>query len=213
MDISEFLVCNYRDFEDEIMSGPKNALYSYLNPQNFQVYSDIVPNSSIDIFYRIDGVFTIFLLRSLIFNADVTVKRQSFDFTSIADCFFSHCVGRKLKIFAAGGSVEDNYKFIINIQARYPGLDIQGLDGYCSKEVLSQSIRSYKPDVLLFGLGNGKQEVWGCWAVEQFGLPVFTCGAFISQTAKRGGSGSIYCGTCAMRFRSLTTHRYCSTDS
>lgn len=186
MHLSKFLQKNHCDYEIAVKSGTiyDNYLFSYINPENIYLYE-----SSLDlniIKYRVDGMFTIFLL-NLIFplNEDAR-KRQSFDFTSVADLMFKKCSSDRKRIAVIGGTENDVVTFCNMIQKKYPKLNICCyMDGYQSDTNMIKTINDNNPDVLLLGLGTIKQEKFGHSIIKNkiMNGPVFTCGAFISQTA------------------------------
>ncbi len=71
-------------------------------------------------------------------------------------------IGRSVYLLGAGKGVAEQAK--IKMEAKYPGLKIVGVhDGYFDAEEekkIIEEINNLKPDILLVGLGLGKQEKW-----------------------------------------------------
>jgi UDP-N-acetyl-D-mannosaminuronic acid transferase (WecB/TagA/CpsF family) len=135
------------------------------------------------------------LMQLLIFlKTGRLIKKVNFDFSGIASDFFSYCstLPEGQKIFFCGGSKTDNFEYIDFIKASYPNLTdrIYGMDGFVEeKRIIDEAINC---DIVVLGLGSPKQEI----IAEQILLinnkvKVYTCGAFITQTAD-SGSGRFY---------------------
>lgn len=135
------------------------------------------------------------LMQLLIFlKTGRLIRKVNFDFSGIATDFFSYCstLPEGQKIFFCGGSKTDNFEFIDLVKAAYPNLSdrIYGIDGFIEEKRIINEAINY--DIVVLGLGSPKQEV----TAEQILLinnkvKVYTCGAFITQTAN-SGSGRFY---------------------
>ena len=168
----------------------KNGLvpgaYIYVNPFNYfflRKRLDILPR----MFYRVDGIFLISILK-LFLSRVTTFFRQSFDMTSLAPIILGHCSNHQLKVFVAGGKVGEAERFVEIMGERFSGIEWVGLtSGYGNEEDIIKEILQSNADVALLGLGNIKQEsVAGELARLNPAGRFFTCGAFISQTARSG---------------------------
>lgn len=156
----------------------------YLNPRNVDF---ILCKLSLDkVSYRVDGIYFTTLLNAL-FPLSNRRKRQSFDFTSLAGPCFKSFQESKARLFVAGGTEEEVRRFSLIVTERYPQLNIVGVcSGYLEYDAVLTQVDKCDAEVVLLGLGNIKQEMFGSRLVSDKEIPVFTCGAFISQTAKSG---------------------------
>ena len=186
----DFINNNYKDFLG-IFSEKKiyPALYLYLNPRNIDY---ILNRLSLDrTVYRTDGIYLTSLLNT-IFPIEKGRNRQSFDFTSLANPFFKRLSRTDEKLFMAGGGIEEVRDFVDIVRDLYPGINIVGYcSGYEGFQKIEEKVENLSPNVIMLGLGNIKQEEYGNLLVDRFNIPVFTCGAFISQTA-RSKNGEYY---------------------
>ncbi|SDR99595.1 N-acetylglucosaminyldiphosphoundecaprenol N-acetyl-beta-D-mannosaminyltransferase [Halopseudomonas xinjiangensis] len=114
------------------------------------------------------------------------IRRVSFDFSSIARDVFEYASRNGKSIYFIGGTAAEVDRFVAKIRLRYPDLKISGhRDGYWDGnllfEVLEKTI-SASPDIVVAGLGAGKQEQFLSLLQDQgfFGTG-FTCGGFIRQ--------------------------------
>jgi len=121
------------------------------------------------------------------------VSRVSFDFTSIAPLVFGHAEQHRKRVFLLGATPRELGQFIRKIRARYPELIIAGREhGYFRKDETSrvvQSVLDSRADLLIVGLGAGRQEAFIRQAKRQgFRGVAFSCGAFIRQEAMADGT-------------------------
>ena len=188
-----FLTENYINVMDYLEKhNVRKGLFIYVNPFNyfyFRNQPDLMKISK----YRMDGFFVNTLV-SRFCGLKGTGVRQSFDMTSLAPKIFDYCSRKELSIFFAGGKVGDVEKFIDKIRPLYPDLKIAGhCSGYLDGEDIIEKVKLSQANVVVLGLGNIKQESVGYQLFCQYEALVFTCGAFISQTANsEAGEGSYY---------------------
>lgn len=156
----------------------KNKVYSFIGFVNFL-------KISIEILQKINWVVDGSVL-SLIFKFQgVNTKKNSFDFSGVADIIFKWVVENNYKIHFIGGSKTESTNFKKIIKAKYPIINISTQDGYDSlKEFSFKSLSDV--NICVYGLGSPNQEILAIRNKHNFDYS-FTCGAFITQTAKSGG--------------------------
>lgn len=166
--------------------GASERCIIYINPFNYFALRCSGVNFG-QVFYRVDGFFARSIISAL-FKPAAPLLRQSFDMTSLAPEVLTSCERSGWKVFFAGGSAEHIEKFVSKIRVRFPRLLVCGYcDGYETEETIIEKVKAARPDVVVLGLGNIKQEYVAIRAFEQYRALYFTCGAFISQTAKSSG--------------------------
>ncbi|MDB3890699.1 WecB/TagA/CpsF family glycosyltransferase [Gammaproteobacteria bacterium] len=163
----------------------KPLLYFYINPQNFRLVRDNIGRFMGNSVYRVDGLYVSFLLKRIWPQVFRDIKRQSFDFTSLANSFFGHVLENKKLVISYGGSENDAKIFNNVIKSRYKGINLISYHGYLSDNQIMKDIKFQSPDLIMLGLGNIRQECLGLAIIEELQIPTFTCGAFITQTARR----------------------------
>lgn len=159
----------------------------YVNGGNYEQIRSALPALQ-NTRYQVDSIFFFFLFRSLI-RSKYLRKRQCFDFSGFADGLFKYCGDRRLRVFVAGGTAHDIKVFTTKLRTAYSEINFCGQShGYIGNEEILESIKSAQPDMIILGLGNGRQEEF---AVQVSNAcpesSVFTCGGFISQTAASQG--------------------------
>ncbi len=170
---------------------PRKGLFIYLNPFNY-FYFRTTPEILNVAKYRMDGFFVNSFVTLVCGLKEVSI-RQSFDMTSLAPKIFDYCINNKLPIFFAGGKDGDVEMFVQKILAIYPDLNVVGYcSGYHPDEVIISKIKASKSRVVVLGLGNIKQERTGLKLIKDYEALVFTCGAFISQTANSSANEGAY---------------------
>ena len=110
-------------------------------------------------------------------------KRVSFDTTSLAPALFARARSRKLTIALVGGAPHVAEQASAQVVAHFPGIQIIAtLDGYGDMAAKTSIIRQLRPDIVICGMGSGRQEVfllelkrqgWRGWG--------FTCGGYFDQ--------------------------------
>lgn len=183
MKIIRFLQTRYIDVVDEIgLNSIRGKIIIYVNPMNY-FYLRKNNNMLDKLYYRMDGIFFKTLVRLFLFQKK-NIKRQSFDFTGFANEIFSYAASKKLKIFIAGGTENENLLFQKKIKSCYTNILINGyINGYSSETDICKEIAAKTSDIVILGLGNIKQEKVACNLMVNENTTVFTCGGFISQTA------------------------------
>ena len=171
---------------EEILKGGK-GIYTFLNPVS---YLDALKHK--ELFTSFDCIFADggLLVKAIKIAYGATVKRRSFDMTSLAPIVFSYAAkaGKSVAIVATKQEMVE--KAVANLKKSFKGLNISYYrNGYFKGEQEmddeAKKIVSLHPDILIVGMGVIKQ--------EQFLLKVrnagyqgigFTCGGFIHQTAQ-----------------------------
>lgn len=183
--INKILLTDKQSVE-EILKGGK-GIYTFLNPVS---YLDALKHK--DLFSSYDGIFADggLLVKAIKMTYGPSVKRRSFDMTSLAPIVFSYAAktGKSVAIVATRQEMVE--KAVANLEKSFKGLNIcYYRNGYFKSEhemdEETKKIVTLHPDFLIVGMGIIKQ--------EQFLLKVrdagyqgigFTCGGFIHQTAQ-----------------------------
>ncbi|WP_417372178.1 WecB/TagA/CpsF family glycosyltransferase [Gelidibacter japonicus] len=164
-----------------------NTITAYVNLYNYLIFRqnpEIIKD--IDRF-TLDGILMVRILNLIGGSA----KRASPDFSSYFSEMFLFCEKFQKKLVFVGGSNSELVNFISQIEKSFPTLKIQGaLDGYFSDEesnIIAKDILDMRPDIVILGLGTPKQEIFAILLKSMgFNGNIYTCGAFISQTALKG---------------------------
>lgn len=156
---------------------------SFFNPVNY-VKSREFRVDGVDTFLS-DGIFSCAIFSLLGFKY---IKRFSFDFTSLAESFFKHCIANKLKVYLVGAKAEEIKNFKNLLSNEYPDLNVVGFsDGYLKDEGKRartlKHIGETKADVVICGMGCPLQEGFIVEAVQknQALKLAITCGGFFHQ--------------------------------
>lgn len=181
-------------------------VYTFLNPVS---YLDAVKFK--DLYSNFDGIFAdgslmVAFIRLFYFKK---VKRCSFDMTSLADELFNYCLKENKSIYIVASADEEVKKSVELIKENYDGINIIGFrSGYFASSTemniaAEEAVRS-NADFLIVGMGVIKQEQFLLNA-KNIGFKGigFTCGGFISQTAKNDNSIDYYpkwIDRCNLRF-------------
>lgn len=157
--------------------------YTFLNHTSFRNYVDNKYNSASISGYYIDGSILFWYL-NFILRAE-NVKRLSFDNASLAPKVFELYSDRS--IFILGASPAENIIYQDNFSSKYPHIDATFIHGYMSFEHYIERIQSCKtPKLVIVGLGSPKQEQFlELLSDKKVDCVAFTCGAYITQSAKR----------------------------
>ncbi|MGW9684612.1 WecB/TagA/CpsF family glycosyltransferase [Flagellimonas sp. 2504JD1-5] len=159
---------------------------SYLNIYNYMLLRrDPETVKNID-FFTLDGIMMILFLK-LFFQK--SFERKAPDFSSYFVRLFSEISKNNNTIGFVGGSKEDIKAFIRTVKLNYPKLQIlHAINGYYSNEqfVIDQLLNN-QPNVIIVGMGTPMQERF-LVRLKQRGFKggLYSCGAFISQTASKG---------------------------
>lgn len=122
-------------------------------------------------------------------------KRQSFDFTGVADIVLRESIRANRSILCIGGDKAESKVFRDKMKARYKTNDITTIDGYKSKEeiisLLDMEFKNKNARTVILGLGTPKQEDVllniNLDTIDSTVISILTCGGFISQTASSDG--------------------------
>lgn len=131
-----------------------------------------------------DGMLLALFLSSLTLKS---IKRFSFDFTSVADTVFRGCLENNKSIFLVGGTESQVVGFIGKVKSKYPELKVCGYSsGYFSSwDEKSDSIILSCPDVVIVSMGAGKQEKLAKLLFTKCSdISIYTSGGFIRQIAE-----------------------------
>lgn len=157
----------------------KNTVYSFIGFVNLLKISPSILN---DILWTVDGG----LMKEIFKIQGLNVEKSSFDYTGIADKIFIWVVENNYKIHFIGGSKTESLKFKKIIKAKYSNINITTQDGYDSLKGFNfKSLNDV--DICVYGLGSPQQEILAIKNKYNYDYS-FTCGAFITQTAKSGGN-------------------------
>lgn len=186
MSLLSMLKCGVVDVKHVFPSASARTIV-YLNPFTYNHFREhLIDIENVDSF-RVDGIFMTFVLRA--FGVRVP-ERQSFDLTSLAPYVFDKCVENNYKLYICGGSQSDIEKFIAWLRFSYPTINLCGFqNGYFSDDEIESFLKDVQmaaPDVVLLGLGGIKQESIASRLAPLVDSHIMTCGAFVSQTARRG---------------------------
>ncbi|MBZ0297273.1 MAG: WecB/TagA/CpsF family glycosyltransferase [Anaerolineae bacterium] len=166
----------------------EKGIISYVNVYNYiQLRKSPYLVKSIN-YFTLDGILLVVLVRILFFKK---IKRLSPDFSSYFEELFHLCEQKDKKVYFIGASQKEIQKFILVINEKHPRLNIVGSsNGFFQQEkaeTIIDRINILAPDLVFVGLGTPKQEEFAVQLIgTQFNKTVYTCGAFISQTAKKG---------------------------
>ena len=183
--ISKVLLTEKTSVEMILKNG--KGIYTFLNPVS---YLDALKHK--EQFAAFDGIFADggLLVKAIKLAYGVTVKRKSFDMTSLAPIVFTYAAKNGKSVAIVATKQEMVERAVLNLERSFQGLNISYYrNGYFNGEHEmddeAKKIVSLHPDILIVGMGIIKQ--------EQFLLKVrdagyqgigFTCGGFIHQTAQ-----------------------------
>jgi N-acetylglucosaminyldiphosphoundecaprenol N-acetyl-beta-D-mannosaminyltransferase len=184
----EYLRTRHRDLLD-LLENPtereRGFVFFFLNPRNY-LFLRSRPWLLRHSYYGIDGLLARALVGRLVLGKPI--RRQAFDFTSLAAPVLAHCADRGLRVFFAGGREAEVREFAGIVARMFPTLRVAGwCDGFREEEELAEVIIRAEPDIVVLGLGNLKQETAAAGLYLRRPGCYVTCGAFISQTARAGG--------------------------
>lgn len=171
---------------EEILKNGK-GIYTFLNPVS---YLDALKHK--ELFTSFDGIFADggLLAKAIKLGYGETVKRRSFDMTSLAPIVFSYAAktGKSVAIVATKQEMVE--KAVANLEKSFQGMNIVYYrNGYFrDKQEMddeAKKIASLHPDILIVGMGIIKQELF-LLKVRNAGYQGigFTCGGFIHQTSQ-----------------------------
>lgn len=183
--IEKILSTDKNSVEELLKKG--KGIYTFLNPVS---YLDALKHK--ELFSAFNGIFADggLLVKAIRGTYGVTVKRRSFDMTSLAPIVFSYAAktGKSVAIVATKQEMVE--KAVVNLKKSFKGLNISYYrNGYFKSEEEKDSeakkIVSLHPDILIVGMGIVLQEQF-LLKVKNAGFQDigFTCGGFIHQTAQ-----------------------------
>lgn len=170
------------------LSEGRPVRLTYLNPEKLLTADlGIYENLSV----RVDGAFLSWVIER---GLKKGVERASFDFSSLADSIFSTIEKAKLSLAIIGAKESEVISFAKIVRERY-GIDIALThNGYfdASDDInVIKQLRNSGANVVLIGMGGIRQDEFASQVASAIeGISIFTCGAFVSQTA--AGSGDYY---------------------
>lgn len=165
----------------------KNNVYTFLNPVS---YLDALNHK--ELFNQFEGIFAdgSILVTAIKLIYGKTVKRWSFDMTSMARVLLEYAQKNRKSIYIVASKQEQVEKAVSIFMERYGGLHIIGYrNGYFENEKEqdeeAKHIVNVNPDFLIVGMGIITQERF-LLKVKEAGFHGvgFTCGGFIHQTAR-----------------------------
>ncbi len=117
---------------------------------------------------------------------DLSAERVSFDTTSLAPVVFGWAGSRGLRVVLVGGAPGVADAARARIGENFPAVQVAGsFDGFGSLEIKARAVRQLEPDVVICGMGSGRQESfllelkaqgWRGWG--------FTCGGYLDQLSQ-----------------------------
>lgn len=160
------------------------GLVTFLNPSSFLRLKRLDVASEFDEYF-VDGISMVVLLRLF----GMSVRRFSFDMTSVAPTVFEHAVHDDKSLCLVGGRSDEMVKFVEALKSRYSGIRVlDSSSGYFpgpgDRERCIENIARAQPDIVVVGMGAGLQECFlrdlrsAGWDGRGY-----TCGAFFSQGA------------------------------
>ena len=116
----------------------------------------------------------------------ISAERVSFDTTSLAPAVFGWACSRGLRVVLVGGAPGVADAARARIGEHFPAIQVAGsFDGFGSLEQKARAIRQLEPDIVVCGMGSGRQESfllelkaqgWRGWG--------FTCGGYLDQLSQ-----------------------------
>ena len=171
---------------EQVLKGGK-GIYTFLNPVS---YLDALKHKKL--FASFEGIYADggLLAKAIKMLYGKSVKRRSFDMTSLAPIVFSFAAKNNKYVAIVATKQEMVEKAVKTLQGNYPGLNISYFrNGYFASETEmdeeAKKIVAMHPDFLIVGMGIIKQEEF-LLKVRDAGFQGigFTCGGFIHQTAQ-----------------------------
>lgn len=183
--IEKILLTDKAPVEELLKNG--KGIYTFLNPVS---YLDALKHK--ELFSAFDGIFADggLLVKAVKGTYGATIKRRSFDMTSLAPIVFSYAAktGKSIAIVATKQEMVE--KAVVNLNNSFKGLNISYYrNGYFKseeeKDEEAKKIVLNHPDILIVGMGIVLQEHF-LLKVRDAGFQGlgFTCGGFIHQTAQ-----------------------------
>lgn len=156
--ISHILRTNLRGLDNLFMD--KGKIYTFLNPVSYLMALDRK-----DLFGQFDGIFAdgSILVAAIRLLYGITVKRRSFDMTSMAPELFRFAENNGKMLYIVASKQEQVEKAVEIFKERYPKLKFMGCrNGYFVSEqemdAEAKHITQVNPDFLIVGMGALMQE-------------------------------------------------------
>lgn len=172
----------------EIDFTERGCIVSYIN-----VYNYLLLRKKQEFIHKIDwwtfdGVLLKLICQLL---TGKTYKRMAPDFGSYFKELFEHLENNNESLYIIGAKQEEILHFTTVVKENYQKIKVVGLrNGYIEEHEVSSllaDIVNKNPDKILIGMGTPKQEQLAIRIRElKIGSLIFTCGAFIAQTAGKG---------------------------
>ncbi|SOD91819.1 WecB/TagA/CpsF family glycosyltransferase [Spirosoma fluviale] len=178
----------FSKIDDSIQNGAPKSIIAYTNLHGLYMYlkskvvKDFYKASTVNYF---DGMTVVLFAKALGYPIPTNYRMTLLDFI---DEFFIHCKDNKYKVLWIGGE-EDYLKIGIDrLKTKIPGLELDSINGFQKTEVYLDKINNVKPDIILLGLGQPRQEEWVLANKDKFDCKVIWCiGATIDYI-----SGKVY---------------------
>lgn len=183
--INKILSTDQQSVEQSLKAG--KGIYTFLNPVS---YLDALKHK--ELFSSFDGIYADggLLAKAIKMLYGKSVKRRSFDMTSMAPELFSYAEHYGKTIYIVASKQEQVEKAVEIFRERYPKVMFAGYrNGYFASEDdmdgEAKHIAAVNPDFLIVGMGALMQEQF-LLKVKKAGFQGvgFTCGGFIHQTSK-----------------------------
>lgn len=135
----------------------------------------------------IDGQLLVILLKVLGLKS---VKRRSFDFSSIAHSVFSESIDNNKSIFLIGSTDDHINSATKKLRSKFTSINIVGchhgyIFGTPAYNQLINSLCEINPDIVIVGMGSPLQEQFIVDLKESSWVGTsFTCGGFFHQSSK-----------------------------
>jgi N-acetylglucosaminyldiphosphoundecaprenol N-acetyl-beta-D-mannosaminyltransferase len=165
----------------------EGRIYTFLNPVSY-----LDARKARSLFDSFDGIFAdgSLLVKGIRLLYKKTVRRRSFDMTSLAPELFEYATKHKKTIAIVASKEEEVAQAVEIIKSLYPTISIiYWRNGYFSSEAEMESeaihIISVNPDYLIVGMGIILQEKM-LMHMKNRGYKgiAFTCGGFIHQLSR-----------------------------
>jgi len=181
-------LCTSNDFLTALASD-ESAVISFVNPFSYALIAnrnDLIKDVK---FWFVDGQALCFLTN---IKRENKLLRASFDFSSVAEQFFSYATETEKRVAIVGATTNEVDKAQINLQIRYPDLKLRYYrDGYIKRDAFSEvlvELDKNKCELLIVGMGTPIQEDFAIYCLQNSKSikKAVTCGGFITQTAIKG---------------------------
>lgn len=169
---------------------PKKGIATFLNPYSYYLLKD--KEELLSEFDRIycDGILFVLLAKLV----GVSVRRVSFDKTSLAPIVFSYAEKNNLRIALVGGESGVVEQAISNFKCSHPNLIISYyhsgfFENSQHRSEIIDCIAKCSPDIVIVGMGAVLQEKFLVDLTKKgwrgYG---YTCGGFLHQSASKSGN-------------------------